>query len=148
MDVDLIPVAITIQPSEEVMERDVVELGRGRVARDVSANPRIVVVGSTHHDGCVPADDLADAHLERHVARELRFALGRDRVDVLRRHQVVWLEAANARLVEQPTQQVACTFGAVGLEDALEREQPLLRLEGVRVDGHGRCSPSLGLSPR
>ena len=58
--------------AEEVVEPDLEDLGRGRVARDVAAEFARGLVGAHHHGQRVPAHDRGEALLERDVARDAR----------------------------------------------------------------------------
>ena len=69
----------------EVVEADLVERRRRLVAGDVPAELRGLLVGLQHRRHRVPADQRADAPLDRLVARILRLLADRDRVDVRRR---------------------------------------------------------------
>ena len=65
---------------EDVVETHFHHGRRGQVGGDVPADPRAAVEGLQHHGDRVPADDVADARLEFHIARVLGLILDIDRV--------------------------------------------------------------------
>ena len=86
LEEDLVAGAAVGLAAEEVVEPDLVERGRRRVRRQVTAETVEAVVRAVDHRHRVPADERADAALEVFVAGEPRFLLGRDRVDVVGLH--------------------------------------------------------------
>ncbi len=119
--------------AEEVVEPDVVERGRRGERRQVPADAVGLLVGLDDHDRRVPADVGADAALELLVAREPRLLLGRDRVDVRRRDRGGVADLELAGPLEQLGHEVAGAGLAVGVDDGVERLEPLLGLGRVGV---------------
>ena len=90
-------------------------------------------VGPGHHDGGVPPYVGADAALDVFVAREPRFPLGRDRVDVVGAAQARHADLLLASGLKEPEHDVAGACPAVGPHDRAERVEPLPRLVGIDV---------------
>ena len=138
--------------AEEVVEPDVVERRRGRECRQVAADAVGVLVGLHDHDGRVPSDVRADAPLELFVAREPGFLFRRDRVDVGGGHRGGVADLQLACTLEQLGHEVAGAGLAVGVDDGVERLQPLLGLGRVGVgklvhepvDDHGPMLAPIG----
>src|SRR5439155_23979363 len=83
LEVDLISVTAVGLAAEEVVEADLVERGRRRVGREVTAEAVETMIRTVDHDHGVPPDERTDATLDELVAREPRLLLPRDRVDVV-----------------------------------------------------------------
>ena len=134
----------------EVVEADLVERRRRLVAGDVPAELGGLLVGLQHRRHRVPADQRADAPLDRLVARVLRLLVDGDRVDVGRR-AAEWRRRADAAgLRDQPLEQEARAVGPVVAQDRVQRLQPVARLLGVDVGRRPAVRLSLGhalLSP-
>ena len=90
------------------------------------------VVRPRHHDRGVPADVGADAPLDVLVAREPRFPLRRDRVDVVGAAQAGHPDLLLARPLEQAQHDVPGARPAPGPHNGIERLDPFACL--VRVD--------------
>ena len=145
---DLVAVASAVLAAEEVVERDVVELGGRRERRQVAADPVRARVRPHHHERGVPPEDRVDLLLELLVSGVRGLVLDRDRVDVVGRQQLVGDEPAPARLVEQHREQVPRAVGALGARDRPDGVDPLPRLLGVHVLLHGRVEGHVGGSSR
>jgi hypothetical protein len=118
--VDLVAHALGILAAEEVVEADLVE-ARGRGERgQVPADAGRGLVGPQHHGRRVPAHHAADAQLHRLVARERRFLLRADGVDVARLRQGgqadVDLPGALEELVEDELGALAAELLGEGVE--------------------------------
>ena len=133
LEVDGVARQPVVLAAEEVVEPDVVERGGRRERRQVAADAVGVLVGLDDHHRRVPADVGPDAPLERLVAREPRFLLGRDGVDVRRGHRGGMADLQLAGAFEQLGHEVAGAGLAVGVDDGVERLQPLLGLGRVGV---------------
>ncbi len=118
--------------AEEVVEAHLVERGGRRVGGDVAADADRLV-GARHHDRRVPADVGADAALDVLVAREPRFALGRDGVDVVGAAQRRHADLALAGAFQQLEHQEAGALPAVGVDGGVERLEPLAGLFAVDI---------------
>ena len=129
---DLVARLAVVLAPEEVVEADLVQAGGRRVRREVAADAGEAAVRAEHHRRGVPADQPADAALDRLVAREERLLLGADRVDVAglgeRRQADLELAGALQQLVDDKP-----GSGLPGLlDDLVERFEPFLGF--VRVD--------------
>ena len=133
LEEDLVAEAAVGLAAEEVVEADLVERGRAGVGGEVPADALGARVGPRHHGGGVPADVGADPALLVLVAGEPRLGVGRDGVDVGRRHRGREVDLLGARPLEELHQQVARPGTAVGVDDGVERVEPLLRLPRVGV---------------
>lgn len=96
-----------ILAAEEVVEAHLVQSGGGRVRGDVATDSDAGTLRAVHHDGRVPADPGAVATLDLFVAREPRFVLGRDRVDVIGGRQSGQCDVLLAGAFEHAQHQVA-----------------------------------------
>ena len=124
--------AVGLTP-EEVVEPDLVEGGGRRVGGQVAADAVKAAVGPGHHDGRVPADEVADASLEVFVAWVGGFVGGRDRVDVVghaRRRKVDPELVGSAQHVQQ---QATGPPGAVGVDQPIEGLDPLVNLAEIGI---------------
>ena len=148
---DLVARALAVLAAEEVVEPDFVERGRGGVRRQVPTDAGEPVVGAQDHRDGVPADDPADALLERLVTREVRFLLRADRVDVpglgQRREPDLQLSGALEQLVDEE----ASARLAFLLHHLVQRRHPVVGLGRVDIGElvlelveihHGEGSPS------
>ena len=116
----------------EMVEADVVEHRRGREARDVAADVR-VLVRAEHHRHRVPADEMADLLLDVEVAGEPHLLLHRDRVDVRGVRGERQVRAGPARLVDQGLDEEMRPVRTFGREHPFERSEPLLRFLRIQV---------------
>ena len=95
--------------------------------------PSVRVLARVDHGGRVPADVGADAALLVLVAGEPRFGVGRDGVHVGRRDRGREVDLLGARPLQELHQEVARPGSAPGVDDGVERVEPLLRLPRIRV---------------
>ena len=133
LEEDLVAEAAVGLAAEEVVEADLVERGRAGVGREVPADALGARVGPRHHDGGVPADVGPDAPLLVLVAGEPRLGVGRDGVDVGRRDGGREVDLLGARPLQELHEQVARPGPAAGVDDGVERVEPLLRLARIGV---------------
>ena len=133
LEEDLVAEAAVGLAAEEVVEADLVERGRRRVRREVTAETVEAMVRAVDHRHRVPADERADAPLDVLVAGEPRLLLGRDRVDVVGGDHRRDADALLARALHEPREQVAGTGTAPAVDDRVERVEPLRRLGRVDV---------------
>ena len=132
LEEDLVARGVAVLAAEEVVEPDLVEAcGRG-VCREVAADALVVMVRAYDHGDGVPTDDPADPQLHRLVAREIRFLLGRDRVDVPRLGERREPHVEHPRPLEQLVEDEARAIRTGLLQQRVERLDPLLGL--VRID--------------
>ena len=134
LEVDLVAAAGVVLAAEEVVEPDLVEARRRLVGRDVPADADLGPVGAGDRHGGVPADERADAPLDVLVAREVRLALRRDRVDVVGAAQRRQADLPLPRPLGEAQHEVAGALRAERVDDAVERGEPLGGLVGVGVD--------------
>ena len=133
LEEDLVAEAAVGLAAEEVVEADLVERGRAGVGREVAADALGPRVGPGHHGGRVPADVGADAALLVLVAGEPGLGVGRDGVHVGRRDGGGEVDLLGARPLEELHEQVARPGPAAGVDDGVERVEPLLRLARIGV---------------
>ena len=133
LDVDGVAGEAVVLAAEEPVEADVVERRRGGEGRQVPADAVGVLVGLDDHDRGVPADVGADAALEVLVAGEPGLLLGRDGVDVRRRHRGRRAHLELAGPLEQLGHQEPGAGLAVGVDHRIERVEPFAGLGGVGV---------------
>ncbi len=133
LEVDEVPEPPVGLAPEEMVEADFVEGGRARVGRKMASDAFTPIVGAAHHGGGVPADVGADAALDVLVAGEPRLLVARDRVHVGGGDGggEVHLEGPGA--LEQLHEEEAGPGASLGVDDGVERVDPLRGLLGVDV---------------
>ncbi len=117
----------------EVVEAHVVERGAGGERGDVAAQVTRLAVGPHDRGHGVPADDRADLPLQRGVAGVLGLVGRGDGVDVLGGGRERQVGAGAAGLFDHAFQQLMGALRAFDVDDGLDRFEPLLRLERVRI---------------
>ena len=132
---------------EEVVEAHLVQRGRRRERRDVSADAVAQLVGADDHRQRVPPHEALDAALEGLIARKCRLLRGRDAVDVGRVRRKRQAVAALPRMKFELAEQLGrAGDAAAALDDVVERFLPFPGLD--RLDGrvlvyrdipHGFC---------
>ena len=137
LDVDLVAAAGAVLrrrvlATEEVVEADLVEAGRGLVGRDVAADFQPLAVGAGDHHRGVPPDERANALLDLVVAGEPGLALGRDRVDVVGAPQGGHADLHLAGALEESQHDVPGAFAPAFVDERVEGVKPVGCL--VRVD--------------
>ncbi len=138
LDVDQVAAVVLVRRAPEVVEADLVERGGGLERRDVAAELRRLLVGLQHRRQRVPADQRADAPLDRLVGRQLGAVLDADRVDVRRGRVQRRGDAARSGPRHQTLEQRCGAVAAVVVEDRFEGLDPLLGLDGIYIMvGHG-----------
>ena len=133
LEIDEIAGMILAGGAPEVVEADLVQRRQRLVAGDVTAELRGLLVGADDHRHRVPAHDRAQPPLHRGVAGQLRFALGRDRVDIRRVEARDRPGAGVLRALDDAGQQLASPVGAIVRHDRVQRLDPLARLDGVDI---------------
>ena len=133
LEEDLVAEAAVGLAAEEVVEADLVERGRAGVGRQVPADALGARVGPDHHGRRVPADVGPDAPLLVLVTGEPGLGVGRDGVHVGRRDGGGELDLLGARPLQELHQEVARPGPATGVDDGVERVEPLLRLPRIGV---------------
>ena len=134
---------------EKMIEADFVQRGGRGERRDVPADAGLVPVRAQHHRDRVPANQALDAALDLLAAGKRHFLLGRQGIHVRGIRAERQPDAAAAGMIAQLLQQLSRARGAVGLQDVVERIQPLAgfdRLEIVEVVG-GDISHVFWLQP-
>ncbi len=128
LKVDQIAAAALRRAPPKVIEADVVQRRRRRERREVTAEIAVVFVGAHHHRQRVPADVVAQPLLDLRIAGKVRLLVDRDRVDVGGRLRGGRPHAARRRALDDRAHQLAGAAGAFGVDDAVERVEPLARL--------------------
>ena len=117
----------------KVIEADLVERGRGRVARDVTAVLGADAVRMDDHRQGVPANVGLDAPLDRAVAGILRLLAYGNRVEVRRVRAIRQVRARAARVIDHAFEKEMRPFSAMDPEHGIDRLEPLLRLLRVEI---------------
>ncbi|CAH0213186.1 hypothetical protein SRABI128_02023 [Microbacterium sp. Bi128] len=149
LDEDLVAAGRVVETAEKVVEADLVQSGRRRVRRDVTADADTGPLRTVHRDRGVPADPLAVPALELLVTRELGLVGLRDGVDVVggRHHRNT--EVQILRALEQAQHDLAPACGALRLDQLTQGFLPFrglfrvavlrpLRIRILVVNSHGR----------
>ena len=119
--------------AEEVIEAGLENLGDRRIARDVSAELAVRLIGANDHRQRIPADDRGDALLERQVPRIKALILERDRVAVGGERLDLGDDSELARVpFELLDQKEAALFAHVS-DDRFERVEPFAGFRGVGI---------------
>src|SRR5688572_24441130 len=124
-----VAVLVVALPFEEVVEADFVKSRRGRVRRDVAADPLINLVGLHDHRKRVPANEALDTALDLAAAGKWWLFWGGDGVDVRGVGGERELDAAAAGVVDQPFQQLPDSGRPARVEDVIERLEPFAGFE-------------------
>ena len=147
LEVDVVSGNTVVAAAEEVVEADLVEHGRRGEGGEVPPDALGFLVRLDDHDGGVPADEPADALLEVLVTREPGFLLRRNGVDVGGRNRGRDVDVAGPGVREHLGQQEPRSPVALGVDDRIERVEPLVGLLGIgvgnlvvkSVDDHWKC---------
>ena len=134
LEKDLVSASGCIGAAEKVVEAHLVERCRRRVGRDVAADADAGPLSSVHHDGRIPADELADATLESLITGEPRLDLRRDGVDVVSRAKAGNAHIAFGRSPQQGQHEITGAIGPGSFNELVEGCGPLSRLLGVHID--------------
>ena len=116
-----------------MVEADFVERGGGGVRGDVAADVVLDAIGADDHGEGVPADEALDAALEFLVAGEKRLEACGNGVGVRSVRGEREVDAGDGGVGAEALENFGGDFGAAGLEDGIERFEPLLNLEFVHV---------------
>jgi len=124
LEEDLVAAAGMVLAAEEVVETDLVQ-GRGAgVGGDVAADADVRPLCPVHHHGGIPAQPGTVLAFDLFVARECRFLVDRDGVDVVRGGDHRNTHALRAGPLEQAAHNVLGTFGALFLNQGIQGLQP------------------------
>ena len=137
---DLVAAARVIGAAEEVVVAHFVQGRGGGVARDVAADSDAGALRAMHHDCRVPAVDPSDFALGRLVAGEPRLVLGGDRVDVVGTAKTRDADISLGGAAQERQHQVAGSIVALGVDEVVERLDPLSGFVGIDIDVLGRQS--------
>ena len=137
---DLVAAARVIGAAEEVVVAHFVQGRGGGVARDVAADSDAGALRAMHHDCRVPAVDPSDFALGRLVAGEPRLVLGGDRVDVVGAAKTRDADISLGGAAQERQHQVAGSIVALGVDEVVERLDPLSGFVGIDIDVLGRQS--------
>ncbi|GAA3101777.1 hypothetical protein GCM10020001_018420 [Nonomuraea salmonea] len=132
LEEDLVAGFAVVLAAEEVVEAHLIEGGGRGVGGDVAADVG-AGVGSRHHDRRVPADVGTDAALDVLVTREPGLALRRDGVDVVGAAQARHADLVLAGPLQHAQHEIAGSGAALGLDDVVERLEPLVGLAGIDI---------------
>ncbi|MNN38541.1 hypothetical protein D3C81_1525440 [compost metagenome] len=92
-----------------------------------------LAVGAHHGGHRVPADDGADAPFQLGIARALGFQARRDGVDVFGGGRKRQERTRTTGQFNHAFQQLMRSLGALDIDNGLQRLDPLLGFQGVRV---------------
>ena len=140
LDVDQVAAVVLRRGVPEVLEAGVVEERRGLEAGDVAAEFGGGLVGPQHDGERVPADDRADAVLDGAVAGMRRLLLDRDGVEIGRVGRVGDRRALAAGAVHHAMEKIMRPLRAFDLDHAVQRVEPFLGFNRVRVAGVIQCN--------
>ena len=118
---------------EEVVETDIVQSGAGGKGGDVTAQIRVLLVGTHDHGQRVPAHHRADAPLHEQVARHGRLVGDRNRVAIGRSDRVGQGSAAAAGQFAQARDQVMGAVLPLVVEYGLQRVEPFLGFKRIDI---------------
>ncbi len=133
LEVDDVAVVVVALALEEMIQPDLVERGGRGKGGNVSADPLFLLVGFDDHRQRVPPYEALDAALDFAAARERRLLGCGDGVDVGGIGRELGSDTAAAGMVREQGQQPADARRAAGLQDVIERLEPLSRLEGFQL---------------
>ena len=117
--------------AEEVVEAHLVQRRGGGVRRDVAADPVAQLVGAHDHRERVPADEALDPPFELLVPGKRGLLADGDRVRVRRVRGERDPRARAARVRVELPEQLCRAGNAAGLQDVIERFEPLTAFDGV-----------------
>lgn len=120
-------------PTKEVVESAFKQIRRAGVARNVTAQFAISLIGANHHRKRVPAHKGANSLFNREIARKRALLLHRHRVDIRRVEVRLPADAMAPRKDYKLMQQVARALGALGGQQRNEGIVPLCGFDGVRI---------------
>jgi hypothetical protein len=103
----------------EMVEADLIQAGRRRITRNVSAILGTLAVGLHDHGHGVPADTGLDSPLQRPIARILGLLTDRYRIQVSRVRAVRQIGAGSPCLIDHALQQVVGPLGTMDPEDGI-----------------------------
>ncbi|CAB4670231.1 unannotated protein [freshwater metagenome] len=134
LEENLISAAGMILTTEEMVEAHFIQRCTRRITRNVTTDANAGTLGAMHHDRCVPANDLSNAMFKSFITGELRFALGSNRVDVVRASQawntnIVFSCATQERQHDVPSAVISATCHHV-----VKRVNPLVRFVWIGID--------------
>ena len=120
LDVDQVAAVLFGRRAPEVLEADVVQRRRRLEAGDVAAELGAFLVGAQHDRQRVPADQRADAVLDRAIAGMLGFPVRCDRVEVGRCRRIRALACPDGALGQQLVEQEGSAILALDFDDSIE----------------------------
>ena len=113
-----------VTAAEEVVLAHFVEVSDTCEGGDVTAHADALLLGTLHHDCCVPTDPCAVLALEFLITGYSGLLINGNGVDVVGLDQSRDLNTLLASFLEQCTEDVLCALGAVGLDPGLRGIQP------------------------
>ena len=132
LEIDLVAATRVILAPEKVVETYFVQRRRRSVRTDVTTGTPFNV-GAMHHHGRVPPNLMADTPLKIFVARKARFALRRDRVDVVGGGQRRNADVALAGPLQHLQQKKTASRLAMLFDHRIERFEPFCGLAFIDV---------------
>ena len=117
----------------EVVEANLAECCRGRIAGDMPAVLGADTVGVDDHCHRVPADVGLDATLERAIAGVLGLVRGLDRVQVSRVRAVRQVRPRSTGKIDHPVEEEVRPLGTVLRQDRVDGLYPLAGFDRINV---------------
>ena len=132
LEKDLVAWTFAQFSSEEVVEADFVEGGRGGVGGKVAANACGLFIRPQHHRHGVPSDQCTNSVLDFWVTGIRRFSVGIDRVEIRRRDSGRETNIKGSAAIEQTQKEIARSSGSIGVNGSVEGIEPAIG--STRVD--------------
>ena len=133
LDIQQVAAMLVIRGMEKMVETDVIQGCRRGEAGDMATDTGAFLVGLHHRGDGIPADQGADAALQREIAGEMFFLRHRNGIEISRAGRIGQIRAASARLVDHLLQQKMSALHTFQLENRIQSIQPLLRFLRVHV---------------
>jgi len=119
--------------SKEMVHANFPDIANGCKRANVTANACRAFVAVTHHDCCVPSNQIRDTVLHRQVARVLRLQLGGNCVAHRRCDGRRDFDSLANCLIHQFMHQEPSAGRTVVLNDGIQRFNPLVSFLGIEA---------------